>query len=77
MPTILDKKAKLEILAEAFSPSAPITSKKSFYGRYDQLSKVENAVLEKGQHIIMYGERGVGKTSLANIAEEMHREYTP
>ena len=73
----IDKKKKLEILAEAFSPSAPITSRKSFYGRYDQLLKVENAVLERGQHIIMYGERGVGKTSLANIAEEKHQNiYT-
>ena len=75
--TILDKKGKLQILAEAFSPSAPITSKKSFYGRYNQLTKVENAVFERGQHIVMYGERGVGKTSLANIAEEMHKDiYT-
>ncbi len=77
MSFIIDKKKQLEILSEAFSPSAPITSKKSFYGRYDQLLRVENAVFERGQHIIMYGERGVGKTSLANIAEEMHQDiYT-
>lgn len=61
---------KLEQLSEAFSPSAPVTTKGSFYGRYEQLKKVESAVYEKGQHVIMYGERGVGKTSIANVIEE-------
>ena len=58
-------------MSDVFSPSAPITTKSSFYGRYDQLNKVESAVYERGQHIVMYGERGVGKTSLANVAEEI------
>ena len=65
-----DKNNKLQILSEVFSPSAPITSKSSFYGRYEQMNRLQEAIYERGQHIVMYGERGVGKTSLANVAEE-------
>jgi len=37
------------------------------------LDRVHEAVLEIGQHIILYGERGVGKTSLANIVANRYR----
>ena len=72
MPVELSNQDKFKVLAKVFSPSSPITSKSSFYGRYDQLSKVESAVSERGQHIVMFGERGVGKTSLTNVIEEKH-----
>ena len=67
-------KNKLRDLSEIFSPSAPVTSRQSFHGRYNQLKKIENAIYEKGQHIILYGERGVGKTSIANMAEKIDEE---
>lgn len=35
-----------------------------------QLSQIVEAINERGQHIVLYGERGVGKTSLANIVNE-------
>jgi len=54
---------------ELYSPSAPIKSENIFKGRIEQLKKINEAVIEKGQHMVIFGERGVGKTSLANIIE--------
>lgn len=52
---------------DVFSPSAPIQSNDLFFGRLAQLDLVCDAINERGQHFVVYGERGVGKTSLANI----------
>lgn len=51
----------------AFSPSAPIDERALFAGRDNQVRLVIDAINQKGQHVIIYGERGVGKTSLANV----------
>lgn len=64
---------KKEILRQVFSPISPIEEIDLFFGRKIQLEKVRDAINEKGQHAILYGDRGVGKTSLANI---MSRSYT-
>jgi type II secretory pathway predicted ATPase ExeA len=53
--------------AEIFTPSAPINSQELFSGRSEQIMQVINAIAQKGQHVITYGERGVGKTSLAKV----------
>jgi len=50
-----------------FSPSAPIDKRSLFAGRELQIRAVIDAINQKGQHAIIYGERGVGKTSLANV----------
>lgn len=52
---------------QAFSPSAPVRSRDLFAGRLKQLVAVGDALAEPGQHAVIYGERGVGKTSLATI----------
>ena len=51
---------------EAFTPTAPIKSHDLFAGRTLQVQKVLGAVFQRGEHAILYGERGVGKTSLVN-----------
>jgi Cdc6-like AAA superfamily ATPase len=38
-----------------------------FAGRVNQLNRIISAVSQRGQHAILFGERGVGKTSLANV----------
>ena len=50
-----------------FSPAAPVDESELFAGRIDQLRAVIDAVRQRGQHAIIFGERGVGKTSLANV----------
>lgn len=69
----MTKEEKLLILNQVFSPISPIKQKDFFYGRLNQLEKIAEAINEIGQHSILYGERGVGKTSLANI---MAKSYT-
>lgn len=69
----MDKKSKLVLLNQVFSPSTPIQEKDFFFGRMSQLEKIIEAINEKGQHAILYGERGVGKTSLANT---MNKSFT-
>lgn len=54
-------------LAVAFSPSAPIDHQALFAGRLGQFTDVVNAINQKGQHVVLFGERGVGKTSLARV----------
>lgn len=50
-----------------FTPSAPIAIAELFAGRQRQASKIVDAIGERGRHIILYGERGVGKSSVAQI----------
>lgn len=50
-----------------FTPNAPIDELSLFAGRMPQVQRVVDAINQKGQHAILFGERGVGKTSLANV----------
>jgi Cdc6-like AAA superfamily ATPase len=50
----------------AFTPGAPIDSRNLFAGRTKQVDKLVATVFQKGSHAILFGEPGVGKTSLAN-----------
>ena len=38
-----------------------------FVGRTDHIKRVTEGIMQGGQHVVVYGERGVGKTSLMNI----------
>ncbi len=58
---------KLHEAGKAFTPSAPVNDFDLFAGRKTQVTQVINAVSQVGQHVMIYGERGVGKTSLANV----------
>ena len=63
-----DLRALKSLAAELFSPRTPIDTSELFAGRFPQLTKLDNAIRQAGAHVIIYGERGVGKTSLANIS---------
>ncbi len=67
---------KLQIINEIFSPSAPIESISLFVGRTAQVTKIKEAVEERGQHIVTFGSRGVGKTSLANIVRDLFKNVS-
>jgi hypothetical protein len=50
----------------AFSPGAPIKLQEDLSGREEQAARLRNIVLGAGEHALIYGERGVGKTSISN-----------
>jgi Cdc6-like AAA superfamily ATPase len=62
-----EKVRRIALIHSAFTPNAPINSLEVFAGRQAQIERVFGAVFSPGQHAAIYGERGVGKTSLANI----------
>jgi hypothetical protein len=61
------KNTLLAKLTQVFTPGAPVDTLDLFSGRIDQAFDVMAAINQRGQHVAMYGERGVGKTSLANV----------
>lgn len=50
-----------------FSPHAPVDEEELFAGRSDLLIRMIDIIYQKGLHAILFGERGVGKTSLTYI----------
>jgi len=66
-----DWRAKEFEAAELFSPAAPIDEKDLFAGRSEQIDKMLEACWEKGKHAVLFGERGVGKTSLGKVFSSM------
>jgi Cdc6-like AAA superfamily ATPase len=57
-------------VAQAFTPSAPVSRLDMLAGRSAQILEVSSAATQRGRHVALYGERGVGKTSLANVLRE-------
>lgn len=62
-------------LSQSFSPATAINRKDFFRGRQAALRRVIDAVNQAGQHAVIYGERGVGKTSLANVIVDFIRPF--
>lgn len=56
---------------EVFSPHRPINQIDLFFGRKSQVRAIIEQLNTPGQHSLLYGDRGVGKSSLANIASEL------
>jgi energy-coupling factor transporter ATP-binding protein EcfA2 len=65
------KNQLIALSAQVFSPAAPIDQYRLFAGRVRQVREVLTAASQRGMHVILFGERGVGKTSLANILSEL------
>lgn len=67
MSDALTKTDRLILIGEAFRPSTPVDDLDLFAGRDEQRAQFIGAVTQTGRHIGLYGERGVGKTSLARV----------
>lgn len=50
----------------SFSPGSPIKLQSDLAGRDEQASRLRGIALSSGEHALIYGERGAGKTSIAN-----------
>jgi hypothetical protein len=63
----IPKGQRLMLVGQAFRPAAPVDDLELFAGREGQRQDVLAAISQTGYHVALYGERGVGKTSLAKI----------
>jgi len=55
---------------EVFTPGSPINGRDLFSGRLDQVNRILDAISQRGFHAVLYGERGIGKTSLSNVLSD-------
>lgn len=55
------------LVHEAFTPTQPRTSRAMFIGRNGEIETIVQGLIEDKAHVVLYSERGRGKTSLANI----------
>ena len=63
----------VEAKKNVFFPARAITSPEHLVGRTKQLNQIKRAFSNEGKQIFIYGERGVGKTSLAKTAAYVHQ----
>ena len=61
-------------LRDALGASQPVTAREAFAGRHDAMARLINAIEEQRVHVVIYGERGIGKTSLAHVFAQTARE---
>ena len=66
--------AQLVDLKEVFRPATPTVNPDFLVGRGVELGRAMGAVSEPGRGLIIFGERGVGKTSVANEVMRRFRE---
>lgn len=64
-------KKELKKVLDIFRPSAPTENPKRFVGRKKQMEDIGKSLLAPGRHIVVFGGRGVGKTSLIKIATKV------
>ena len=57
-------------ISEAFTPSTPVNHN-FFCGRTKEVKRILLSVVSSRNHILLYGDRGVGKTSLAKYTCEL------
>lgn len=61
-------------LRAAFTPSQPVTDRRMFAGRGGVLSTMISSIEDQKLHLVIYGQRGIGKTSLMHMLTEAARE---
>ena len=64
----------IDRLSKWFTPNRPIDLPEYLSGRMDLIYRIRDAVSTQGLHVILYGDRGIGKTSLARVMAYMTQE---
>lgn len=64
----------LQKLRTSFTPTQPKLTAQLFSGRRQEVKRIVTAIEEWRAHIVIFGERGYGKSSLANIVSEIARQ---
>jgi Cdc6-like AAA superfamily ATPase len=68
------RRDRLQTLGMVFRPAGPIDHRDLFRGRMEQLARVNSLIYDVAQHGVIFGERGVGKTSLAAVSAQIVQE---
>lgn len=66
MPSVRESRVNRSLLLNAFQPSAETSDPDRFAGRGPQVLELTDALRVHGSVPVIYGERGLGKSSLAN-----------
>lgn len=62
-------------VGKVFTPNAPVGQESLFAGRTQQLKSLRRSVTGLGSHAVVFGDRGVGKTSLGfHVFKELPRK---
>lgn len=61
-------------LRNAYTPAQPVTDRRMFAGRTKVLTAVIRAIEDQRLHAVIYGERGIGKTSLLHVLAQAAQE---
>ena len=68
----IDEDQFRDVLKRHLTPSRPISSQEYLRGRQAKLRDIDRAFNSEGKHIFIFGDRGVGKTSLARTVAFLH-----
>ena len=64
-------------VVQVFRPGSTVINRQFLFGREQEILDLKNILIQPGEHPIIIGERGVGKTSLAKIVlKELELEYS-
>lgn len=66
-PTSADDWLALDLDISMLFDGAPIDEEALFAGRSPEVEKILRTVFDRSKHVVLFGERGVGKTSLSNV----------
>jgi Cdc6-like AAA superfamily ATPase len=66
-PVELSAPPSREALSQAFTPFKPVFLPQFLAGRLRFLDQATDAVNSEGRHVVLFGDRGTGKTSLARV----------
>lgn len=61
-------------LRTVFTPAQPVTDRRLFAGRIKVLSRLIEIIEDRLSHVVIFGERGIGKTSLLHILSDLAEE---
>lgn len=66
-----EKKISASGVRKVFTPHQPVQTEELFFGRQEVVGKIIEHLNTPGQHALLFGDRGVGKSSLANITTSL------
>ncbi|HYC45664.1 MAG TPA: ATP-binding protein [Burkholderiales bacterium] len=69
----LDRHAFGDKLYHFVFPAQPVASIEHLHGREQELERISRALMAPGRHVFIFGDRGVGKSSLAATAAAQHQ----